>query len=170
MTHTEAVESYATERYRGANGLNWWRCDPTLQFLMRYHLTGDELTWAEPHLDRMGALMGGPVSERAEITRSCPPVSSVAAVSGVSSSTTWALVPPTPNELTPARRGSAPRGQGLSRLKIACAYPRASIALGASIACSGVCLTEPHRLLNRRYQQRVGIRTRFRSGRCRCTC
>ena len=63
---------YATERYRGATGLNWWRCDPTLQFLMRYHLTGDELTWAEPHLDRMGALMGGPVSERAEITDKNP--------------------------------------------------------------------------------------------------
>jgi riboflavin synthase len=34
-----------------------------------------------------------------------------------------------------------PRAEGLHRLKIACAYPRASIALGASIACSGVCLT-----------------------------
>jgi len=33
------------------------------------------------------------------------------------------------------------RGEGLHRLKIACAYPRASIAQGASIACSGVCLT-----------------------------
>jgi riboflavin synthase len=33
------------------------------------------------------------------------------------------------------------RGEGLQRLKIACRYPRASIALGASIACSGVCLT-----------------------------
>lgn len=33
------------------------------------------------------------------------------------------------------------RGEGLRRLKIACAYPRASIALGASIACAGVCLT-----------------------------
>ena len=32
-------------------------------------------------------------------------------------------------------------GEGLQRLKIACRYPRASIALGASIACSGVCLT-----------------------------
>ncbi len=63
---------YATERYTGATGLNWWRCDPTLQFLMRYHLTGDDLTWAEPHLDRMGALMGGPVSERAEITDKNP--------------------------------------------------------------------------------------------------
>ncbi len=34
-----------------------------------------------------------------------------------------------------------PRGEGLRRLKIACGYPRGSIALGASIACSGVCLT-----------------------------
>jgi riboflavin synthase len=34
-----------------------------------------------------------------------------------------------------------PRAEGLRRLKIASAYPRASIALGASIACSGVCLT-----------------------------
>src|ERR1700752_4059333 len=33
------------------------------------------------------------------------------------------------------------RGEGLYRLKIACAYPRASIVEGASIACSGVCLT-----------------------------
>ena len=34
-----------------------------------------------------------------------------------------------------------PRAEGLSRLKIACSYPRASIVDGASIACSGVCLT-----------------------------
>jgi riboflavin synthase len=33
------------------------------------------------------------------------------------------------------------RGEGLRRIKIACGYPRGSIALGASIACSGVCLT-----------------------------
>jgi riboflavin synthase len=32
-------------------------------------------------------------------------------------------------------------GEGLRRLKIACRYPRASIEDGASIACSGVCLT-----------------------------
>ena len=32
-------------------------------------------------------------------------------------------------------------GEGLQRLKIACGYDRASIAQGASIACSGVCLT-----------------------------
>ncbi len=33
------------------------------------------------------------------------------------------------------------RAQGLRRLTIACAYDRASIAIGASIACSGICLT-----------------------------
>jgi hypothetical protein len=69
----EKSARYATERYLGATGLNWWRCDPTLQFLLRYHLTGDELAWAEPHLDRVGALMGGPVSERAELTDKNPP-------------------------------------------------------------------------------------------------
>src|SRR5436190_18938513 len=69
----EKAARYATERYTGATGLNWWRCDPTLQLLMRYHLTADERAWAEPHLDRMGALMGGPVSERADITDKNPP-------------------------------------------------------------------------------------------------
>lgn len=34
-----------------------------------------------------------------------------------------------------------PRAEGLSRLKIACSFPRASIVDGASIACNGVCLT-----------------------------
>jgi riboflavin synthase len=33
------------------------------------------------------------------------------------------------------------RAEGLHRLKIACAYEPASIVEGASIACSGVCLT-----------------------------
>jgi riboflavin synthase len=34
-----------------------------------------------------------------------------------------------------------PKAEGLRRLKIACTYPRAGIAIGASIAHSGVCLT-----------------------------
>jgi riboflavin synthase len=34
-----------------------------------------------------------------------------------------------------------PRADDLHRLKIACAYPRAGIVDGASIACAGVCLT-----------------------------
>jgi riboflavin synthase len=33
------------------------------------------------------------------------------------------------------------KAEGLRRLKIACAYPRESIAIGASISHSGVCLT-----------------------------
>lgn len=33
------------------------------------------------------------------------------------------------------------RAEGLTRIKIACSYPRDSIVEGASIACSGVCLT-----------------------------
>ena len=33
------------------------------------------------------------------------------------------------------------RANDLHRVTIACSYPRASIALGASIACSGICLT-----------------------------
>src|SRR6185503_6610208 len=37
--------------------------------------------------------------------------------------------------------GVEERAQGLRRLTIACAYDPASIAIGASIACSGVCLT-----------------------------
>ncbi len=37
-----------------------------------------------------------------------------AVAAGASSSTTCALVPPKPKELTPARRGAAPRGQGRS--------------------------------------------------------
>ena len=34
-----------------------------------------------------------------------------------------------------------PRAQGLARLKIACGYDPNTIDIGASIACSGVCLT-----------------------------
>jgi riboflavin synthase len=37
--------------------------------------------------------------------------------------------------------GIEPRAQGLRRLTIACGYERASIAIGASIACAGACLT-----------------------------
>ena len=35
----------------------------------------------------------------------------------------------------------ARRADGLSRYAIACGYDRASIAIGASIACAGICLT-----------------------------
>src|SRR5215469_525094 len=35
----------------------------------------------------------------------------------------------------------APQAEGLARLKIACGYDPDTIDIGASIACSGVCLT-----------------------------
>ncbi|TMB66012.1 MAG: hypothetical protein E6J43_10945, partial [Chloroflexi bacterium] len=64
----EKAGRYATERFHGATGLNWYTCDPTLQRAMRYYLSDEEFTWAEPHLVRLGELMGGAVSERAEVT------------------------------------------------------------------------------------------------------
>ncbi|MFP5327715.1 MAG: acyl-CoA dehydrogenase family protein, partial [Acidimicrobiia bacterium] len=69
----DKARRYATERYRGALGLNWYRCDPTLQAAMRRHIGEEGLAWAEPHLDRIGALMGGPIAERAEETDKNPP-------------------------------------------------------------------------------------------------
>jgi alkylation response protein AidB-like acyl-CoA dehydrogenase len=68
----EKARRYATERYQGAVGRNWYDCDPTLRFLMRRHL-GDGFGWAEPRLKEMGALMGGPIAERAEETDRNPP-------------------------------------------------------------------------------------------------
>ncbi|MFI7698505.1 acyl-CoA dehydrogenase family protein [Nonomuraea sp. NPDC049480] len=65
-------DRYATERYQGAAGRNWWTCDPTLRLLMRRHL-GDGFSWAESHLDRLGALMGGLVASSAEETDRNPP-------------------------------------------------------------------------------------------------
>ena len=69
----EKSQRYRTENYRGAVGLNWYETDPTLQLTMAYYLQPDELAVAEPHLSRMGALMGGPVARWAELTDRNPP-------------------------------------------------------------------------------------------------
>src|SRR2546429_167309 len=69
----DKARRYDSDRYRGAVGRNWYRCDPTLGFLMRVHLGAAGLAWAGPHLDRVGALIGGPVAERAEETDRNPP-------------------------------------------------------------------------------------------------
>jgi hypothetical protein len=69
----EKSDRYRTERFPGAIGLNWFDCDPTLQRSMRYYLTEDQYAWAEPRLSAYGALMGGPIAERAEITDKNPP-------------------------------------------------------------------------------------------------
>ncbi|WP_067449920.1 acyl-CoA dehydrogenase family protein [Actinomadura macra] len=68
----DKARRYATERYRGAVGRNWYDGDPTLRFLIRRHL-GDGFEWAEPRLREMGALMGGPVARWAEETDRDPP-------------------------------------------------------------------------------------------------
>ncbi len=69
----EKTDRYRTERFSGAIGLNWFDCDPTLQRSMRYYLTEEQYAWAEPRLRAYGALMGGPIAERAEITDKNPP-------------------------------------------------------------------------------------------------
>jgi len=66
-------ERYETERFLGAIGLNWFDCDPSLQRTLRYYSTQEEFDWASPHLSRIGALMGGPIAERAEQTDKNPP-------------------------------------------------------------------------------------------------
>ena len=71
---TEAkARRYATERYRGAVGRNWYTCDPGLQFLMRRYLGAGGAAWAAPRLEALGALMGGAIAERAEETDRNPP-------------------------------------------------------------------------------------------------
>lgn len=69
----EKAQRYRTENYRGALGLNWYLTDPTLQFTMAYYLQPEELAVIEPHLVRMGELMGGPVARWAEETDRNPP-------------------------------------------------------------------------------------------------
>ncbi|MGC2655840.1 MAG: acyl-CoA dehydrogenase family protein [Mycobacterium sp.] len=69
----EKSERYRTDNYRGAVGLNWYRTDPSLQFTMAYYMQPAELAVAEPHLTRIGELMGGPVARWAEETDRNPP-------------------------------------------------------------------------------------------------
>lgn len=69
----QKADRYRTERYQGAVGLNWYDTDPTLQATMAYYLQPEELAFAEPHLTRFGALMGGPVARWAEDTDRNPP-------------------------------------------------------------------------------------------------
>lgn len=71
-TDTKA-RRYDTRRYHGAAGLNWYACDPTLRFLLRRHLGERGVAWAGPRLERVGALMGGPIAELAEETDRDPP-------------------------------------------------------------------------------------------------
>lgn len=69
----DKARRYRTEHYRGAVGRNWYRCDPPLRRLLHRHLGDEGIAWAEPHLDRIGELMGGRVAELAEETDRNPP-------------------------------------------------------------------------------------------------
>ncbi|MQA94973.1 MAG: DNA alkylation response protein [Streptosporangiales bacterium] len=69
----DKARRYATERYQGAAGLNWYTADPTLRNLMRRHLSAEQLTWATPYLERAGALMGGTIEDCAARTDRDPP-------------------------------------------------------------------------------------------------
>lgn len=64
---------YATERYTGAAGLNWYDSDPTLQFILRNRLQPDAMAWARPRLSEVGALIAGPINTYAEQTDKNPP-------------------------------------------------------------------------------------------------
>ncbi|HZT64562.1 MAG TPA: acyl-CoA dehydrogenase family protein [Acidimicrobiales bacterium] len=69
----EKARRYDTSRYLGATGLNWWSCDPTLQLTTQWLMEPPALEWARPRLERLGEIIGGPVSERAEETDRHPP-------------------------------------------------------------------------------------------------
>jgi acyl-CoA dehydrogenase len=67
----EAMIDYG--KFENAIGLNWYEIDPNLQQLMHRKLDPADLKWCEPELTRVGALVGGPIAERAEITDKNPP-------------------------------------------------------------------------------------------------
>jgi len=59
--------------YERAVGVNWWSVDPDLQALVARALDPADLAWASAHLERIGALVGGPIAERGEIVDRNPP-------------------------------------------------------------------------------------------------
>ena len=73
FTTPEKAERYDSQRYVGATGLNWYTSDPSLQRSLQFYMRAEAYDWAQSHLERWGALMGGPVSERAEETDRNPP-------------------------------------------------------------------------------------------------
>ncbi len=63
----------AYEEFDSAIGLNWYEIDPNLQQILRRTLNPVDWEWCQPELIRVGALCGGPVAARAEITDKHPP-------------------------------------------------------------------------------------------------
>jgi len=60
--------------FESAIGLNWYEVDPNLRFLADRLVAPEDRGWVEGHLQRMGALCGGPIAARAEVTDKHPPV------------------------------------------------------------------------------------------------
>ncbi|MCL5044850.1 MAG: acyl-CoA dehydrogenase family protein [Deltaproteobacteria bacterium] len=60
-------------RFQSAVGLNWYEIDANLRNLLLHRLEPEDFEWCDPELARIGALVGGPIAERAEITDKNPP-------------------------------------------------------------------------------------------------
>jgi acyl-CoA dehydrogenase len=60
-------------QYDRAVGLNWYEIDPDLQDTVKRYVPEGEFEAADARLREVGALIGGPVAERAEMTDRNPP-------------------------------------------------------------------------------------------------
>jgi alkylation response protein AidB-like acyl-CoA dehydrogenase len=69
-----AGEGLDYSAFESAVGLNWYQVDPNLRFLADRLVASEDRQWVEGHLQRMGALCGGPIAARAEISDKHPPV------------------------------------------------------------------------------------------------
>ena len=56
------------------SGMNFYRADPALTDLLRLHLPDALFRHIEPHLDRLGAMAGGPLDECARLADRHTPV------------------------------------------------------------------------------------------------
>jgi alkylation response protein AidB-like acyl-CoA dehydrogenase len=66
-------DRYRTERFPTAEGLNWYTCDPSLQFLIDFYVAPADRDWVERRLTRWGELCGGEIARRADLTDKNPP-------------------------------------------------------------------------------------------------
>jgi acyl-CoA dehydrogenase len=64
---------YDTDRYQGAEGLNWFSTDPSLQLVLERYLGKEALQWAKPKLEAIGALIGTRIERLAQETDKNPP-------------------------------------------------------------------------------------------------
>ncbi|HEX7355721.1 MAG TPA: acyl-CoA dehydrogenase family protein [Mycobacteriales bacterium] len=69
----DRAQRYDTGRYAGAIGLNWYACDPSLQFVLAQHMRPEDLAWVTPRLVEYGAVCGDLVARCAEETDRNPP-------------------------------------------------------------------------------------------------